>query len=281
MGDYLFVTLIAILSGALSGIIGTGSSLLLLPLMVSNFGPRVAMPVMAIAAILGNLSRIAVWWREIDWRATLAYSLPGVPAASLGAHVLLSLPAWIIDGALGLFFWVMILVRRNLKNSHWTLSIKQLGLCGGVVGFLTGLVLSTGPVSVLIFTAYGLSRGAFIGTEASSALLLYFSKVSTFAFQQALSMQVVLTGVLVGSGIMLGTLSTKVIVQRLSVTQFAVLIDVILFISGAGLIVNAWSGAPWRYVSFFAVSSLLRNSRVRPVTISALMITLFNQLTIL
>ncbi|MBK4786180.1 MAG: TSUP family transporter [Pantoea sp. Pent] len=66
MGDYLFVTLIAILSGALSGIIGTGSSLLLLPLMVGNFGPRVAMPVMAIAAILGNLSRIAVWWREID-----------------------------------------------------------------------------------------------------------------------------------------------------------------------------------------------------------------------
>lgn len=52
MGDYLFVTLIAILSGALSGVIGTGSSLLLLPLMVSNFGPRVAMPVMAIAAIL-------------------------------------------------------------------------------------------------------------------------------------------------------------------------------------------------------------------------------------
>ncbi|MEQ0580403.1 sulfite exporter TauE/SafE family protein [Pantoea dispersa] len=244
MGDYLFVTLIAILSGALSGIIGTGSSLLLLPLMVSNFGPRVAMPVMAIAAILGNLSRIAVWWREIDWRATLAYSLPGVPAASLGAHVLLSLPAWLIDGALGLFFWVMILVRRSLKNSHWTLSIKQLGLCGGVVGFLTGLVLSTGPVSVLIFTAYGLSRGAFIGTEASSALLLYFSKVSTFAFQHALSMQIVLTGVLVGSGIMLGTLSTKVIVQRLSVTQFAVLIDAILFISGAGLIVNAWSGAP-------------------------------------
>ena len=57
-------------------------------------------------------------------------------------------------------------------------------------------------------------------------------------------MQVVLTGVLVGSGIMLGTLSTKVIVQRLSVTQFAVLIDAILFISGAGLIVNARSGAP-------------------------------------
>ncbi len=74
MGDYVFVTLITILSGALSGIIGTGSSLLLLPLMVSNFGSRVAMPVMAIAAILGNLSRIAVWWREIDWRATLAYN---------------------------------------------------------------------------------------------------------------------------------------------------------------------------------------------------------------
>ncbi|RKQ39130.1 sulfite exporter TauE/SafE family protein [Enterobacter sp. R1(2018)] len=241
METYIGVTLIAIIAGALSGIVGTGSSLLLLPLMVGAFGPKSAIPIMAVAAIVGNLSRIAVWWREIDWRATLAYILPGVPAASLGAHVLLALPAWTIDCALGIFFWIMIPVRRHLKKKRWTLSIKQLGFCGGFVGFLTGLVLSTGPVSVPIFTAYGLSGGAFIGTEAASALLLYMSKAGTFAFQDALSMRVALTGVLVGGGILLGTLSSKALVRRLSATHFSVLIDVILFISGAGLMCSAWS----------------------------------------
>jgi uncharacterized membrane protein YfcA len=240
MEIYICVTVIAMFAGAVSGIVGTGSSLLLLPVMVSSFGPKAAIPIMAVAAIIGNLSRIAVWWDEIDWRATLAYILPGVPAASLGAHVLLALPAWTIDCALGIFFWMMIPVRRRLKNNRWTLSIKQLGFCGGCVGFLTGLVLSTGPVSVPIFTAYGLSGGAFIGTEAASALLLYVSKAGTFALQDALSVRVALTGVFVGGGILLGTLSSKTLVRRLSATHFSALIDVILLISGAGLLYSAW-----------------------------------------
>lgn len=240
MAIYLCVALIAMLAGVVSGIVGTGSSLLLLPVMVSAFGPKLAIPIMAIAAILGNLSRIVAWWKEIDWRATLAYALPGVPAASLGAHVLLALPTWTIDGALGIFFWVMILMRRHVKNNRWRLSIKQLGFCGGTVGFLTGLVLSTGPVSVPIFTAYGLSGGAFIGTEAASALLLYMSKVSTFSLQGALSLHIALMGLFVGGGIMLGTLSSKALVRRFTVTHFSFLIDVMLLIAGAGFLYSAW-----------------------------------------
>ncbi|WP_158781949.1 sulfite exporter TauE/SafE family protein [Pantoea sp. BAV 3049] len=240
MTIYMCVALIAMLAGAVSGIVGTGSSLLLLPVMVSAFGPKLAIPIMAIAAILGNLSRIVAWWGEIDWRATLAYTLPGVPAASLGAHLLLALPTWTIDCALGIFFWIMILIRRLVKNNRWRLSLNQLGFCGGIVGFLTGLVLSTGPVSVPIFTAYGLSGGAFIGTEAASALFLYMSKVSTFSLQRALSIHIALMGLFVGGGIMLGTLSSKALVRRLTVTHFSFLIDGILLISGAGFLYSSW-----------------------------------------
>ena len=239
MEIYICVALTALLAGVLSGVMGTGSSLLLLPLMVSTFGPKLAIPIMAIAAVLGNLSRMGVWWREIDWRATLVYTLPGVPAASMGAHVLLSLPSWTIDCALGIFFWIMIVLRRSRKNTYGPLSIKQLGLCGGIVGFLTGLVLSTGPLSVPIFTAYGLSGGAFIATEAASALLLYVSKVITFGFQGAISLHVALIGLFVGGGIFLGTFSSKVLVRRLTATNFSFLVDSILLISGVGFLYAA------------------------------------------
>ncbi|HVQ97720.1 MAG TPA: TSUP family transporter [Mycobacterium sp.] len=81
----LFV--VALAAGALAGIVGTGSSLLLLPLLVMRYGPRVAVPVMGIAAVMANVARIAAWWRQIQWRPVLAYSLPGTPAAVLGAPV--------------------------------------------------------------------------------------------------------------------------------------------------------------------------------------------------
>ncbi|HHR5902424.1 TPA: sulfite exporter TauE/SafE family protein [Providencia alcalifaciens] len=84
MEIYICITIVAIFAGALSGIVGTGSSLILLPILINIFGPKSAMPIMAIAAIIGNISRIVTWWREVDWRATLVYSLPGIPAASMG-----------------------------------------------------------------------------------------------------------------------------------------------------------------------------------------------------
>lgn len=240
MGIYVYVFLIALAAGALSGLVGTGSSLLLLPVLVQSYGPKVAMPIMAMAAILGNLSRMGVWWRQIDWRAALAYALMGVPAAALGAHTLLALPAWTIDCALGLFFWCMVPVGRRLREARWRLSLRQLSLCGGGIGFLTGLVLSTGPISVPVFTAYGLSGGAFLGTEAASALLLYASKAGTFAAQDALSMQTALKGLLVGAGIMAGTVGSKSLVLRLPSGMFGVLVDLLLLISGAALLCSAW-----------------------------------------
>ena len=69
---------------------------------------------MAIAAILANLSRVLIWWREVDWRAVAAYSVTGVPAAALGARTLLALPPRLIEGALGVFFLAMIPARRWL-----------------------------------------------------------------------------------------------------------------------------------------------------------------------
>ena len=36
--------------------------------LVLVFGPREAVPIMAVASIMANASRVAAWWREIDWR---------------------------------------------------------------------------------------------------------------------------------------------------------------------------------------------------------------------
>lgn len=59
---------------------------------------------MAIAALMANISRVAAWWREVNWRAFAAYSLAGMPAVALGTRTLLILPSRVVDIALGVFF---------------------------------------------------------------------------------------------------------------------------------------------------------------------------------
>jgi len=69
-------------AGTVGGVVGFGTSIMLMPALVLVFGPREAVPIMAIAAIMANASRVAAWWREVDWRATAAYSATGIPAAA-------------------------------------------------------------------------------------------------------------------------------------------------------------------------------------------------------
>lgn len=243
MATYVFVLAVALVAGLLSGVVGTGSSLLLLPVLVQTFGPKAAVPIMALAAILGNLARVGVWWRQVDWRAAAAYALPGMPAAALGAHTLLGLRPQVIDLYLGLFFLAMIPLRRYLAHVQWRLSLPQLGASGGAVGFLTGLVLSTGPISIPIFLACGLGGGTLLGTEAASAVLLYVGKVGTFAAQDALPLATICQGLLVGTGIMVGTAGSKRLVLRLPTVAFHGLVDGMLVLAGVALLRSAWAVA--------------------------------------
>jgi uncharacterized protein len=178
--SFLFVLAVGLLAGTISGIVGTGSSIMLMPVLVYQYGPKQAVPIMAIAAVMANLSRILAWWREVDWRACAAYSITGVPAAALGARTLLALPSRAVDISIGLFLIAMVPVRHWLARHELKLSLWHLAIGGAVIGYLTGIVVSTGPLSVPLFLFYGLTKGAFLATEAASSLGLYLSKSVTF-----------------------------------------------------------------------------------------------------
>jgi uncharacterized membrane protein YfcA len=231
------VFVLALGAGALGGLVGTGSSLVLLPVLVTLYGPRMAVPMMGIAAVMANLARVSAWWRYIQWRPVLAYAVPGLPAAALGAHTLLTISPRLVDGLLGAFFLVMIPVRRMMVAQAWHVRLWHLGVAGAVVGFLTGLVLSTGPLSVPIFTGFGLSGGAFLGSEAASALLLYSAKLGTFGQSGVLSTHLVASGILIGAALMVGPFLIRRFVHRLSPQAYAILIDLVLVVAAAGMFI--------------------------------------------
>lgn len=213
---------------------------MLLPVLTYQFGPKHAVPVMAVAAVIANVSRVAAWWKDIDWKAVLAYAAPGVPAAALGARTLLALPPRFIDAGLGVFFLSMLALRR-LRPASRSMPLWGLSLCGVAIGFLTGLVLSTGPLSVPVFTSYGLAGGPFLGTEAATALALYLSKVTTFREFGALSGDIVIQGLIVGASLMAGTFVGKGIVGRIPSHRFAHVVDALILCSGVSLLWTALS----------------------------------------
>ena len=239
MSFYFFTLTVGLVAGALSGVIGTGSSILLLPVLVWQFGPKQAVPIMAIAALMANVAKAMTWWREIDWRACAAYAIPGIPAAAMGARALLVLSTPVVDVALGVFFFAMIPARHWLKAHRFTIRLWQLALAGAVIGFVTGIVLSTGPLSVPAFTAYGLTRGAFLSTEAAASLALMVTKVATFRELGALPAPAIVAGLVIGSSVMVGSFLAKRLVVRMRVEAFERILDVVLLAAGMFLLAQA------------------------------------------
>jgi len=238
--NFLFILAVGLAAGTISGIVGTGSSIMLMPVLVYEYGPKQAVPIMAVAAVMANLSRILAWWREVDWRACAAYSLPGIPAAALGARTLLALPSRAVDISIGVFLIAMVPVRHWLARHDLKFSLWQLAIGGALIGYLTGIVVSTGPLSVPLFLFYGLTRGAFLATEAASSLGLYVSKSVTFQHFGALTADVALKGLIAGSSLMSGAFIAKRFVLRLEANVFRLIMDGIMLAAGVALIASGF-----------------------------------------
>ncbi|WP_295846490.1 sulfite exporter TauE/SafE family protein [Tardiphaga sp.] len=239
--NFIFVLAVGLVAGTISGIVGTGSSIMLLPVLVYEFGPKQAVPIMAVAAVMANLSRILAWWREVDWRAAAAYSVTGIPAAALGARTLLTLPSQAVDLAIGSFLIAMVPARHWLARHSFRITLWHLALGGAIIGYITGIVVSTGPLSVPLFLFYGLSKGAFLATEAASSLGLYLSKSVTFQQFGALTPDVLIKGVIAGSSLMIGAFVARCFVLRLDANVFRLVMDGIMLLAGLSMLWNAFS----------------------------------------
>jgi uncharacterized membrane protein YfcA len=224
---------LGLVSGTLSGIVGFGASIMLMPVLMLAFGPLEAVPIMAIAALLANFSRVVVWWREVDWRANTYYCATAIPAAALGARTLLILEPRLVEGILGAMFLLMIPARRWLLGRGLRINAWHMALVGAGIGFLSGMVASTGPINTPFYLAYGLVKGGYLATEALGSMAIGITKAVVFQRFNALPWETVARGLVIGATLMIGSRLAKGFVLRLDAHQFRVLMDCLL--AGAGL----------------------------------------------
>lgn len=229
---WLLVLPLGLLAGTIGGVVGFGSAIILMPALVLVFGAKAAVPIIAIASIMANLSRAAVWWRDIDWRANAVYCATAIPAAALGASVLVELDPRTVEGTLGAVLIAMVPIRRWLLAAGFKIGLASLAVVGACIGMLTGLVATTGPINTPFFLAYGLTKGAFLGTEAIGSAAIAITKVGVFRSLAALPGETIVSGLVVGSSLMVGSWLARRLVERMDASHFRVLLEVLSMVAG-------------------------------------------------
>jgi len=223
-------------AGVLGGVIGFGTTIILMPALVYFYGPIQAIPVIALVATVANLSRIFLWWSVINWKVCFVYSITAIPAVILGVNTLVTLNDRLVEITLGLFLILLIPIRRWMRQKNFYLKLWQMSLVGAGIGYLTGIVATTGAINTPFFLAFGLSKGAFLGTEAASTLSILFTKGITFHQLGFLNATAMIQGLLIGSCVLVGSIFSKKIVLALPEKKFLLLMELVMLISGVSIL---------------------------------------------
>ncbi len=164
------------------------------------------MPILTVAALIGNLFRAAFSWRDTDWAAVRMYVLGAVPCAAVGAFILIELDAPLIHRLLlGAFILLMIPARRWAARHDMTVQRWHLLPLGAIMGLLSGLVGTVGPINAPFFLAYGLVKGAYLATESLGAAAVHLTKSTVYGWFAALDLETLTYGITIGLALIAGS----------------------------------------------------------------------------
>lgn len=222
----------ALFSAVLGSVAGTGGTAVLLPVLVHYFGIQAAVPMVTLANFSANVSRAWVHWREVDRQVVVWFTVGSLPLTVLGTWLFTMAAPEVLTRLLGAFLLAVVVWRRLWPVAPRQRAPVRFLPLGVGFGFLNGLVSSVGPLMAPFFLAYGLVKGAYIGTDALITVWMQGTKLAVFGGARFLTGPVLLYGTLLVPVMFAGALLGKLLLDRLPTWVFTLVIELTLIIAG-------------------------------------------------
>jgi uncharacterized membrane protein YfcA len=238
ISELCILVVTALVASTVAAVTGFGGAAILLPILVWLFGIREAVPILTIAQLFGNGSR--VWFNRtaIDYRVVLWFSFGGVPLAILGGMLFAKAPLGFLTRLLGAFLILIVILRHTRREQLFRPRLRHFALIGAGSSVFSALLGSVGPLMAPLFLAYGLTKGAYIGTEALCTVVMHVFKLVAYGHTGLLTVHVLAAGVLLGPIMISGSFIGKKILDALPEKVFVLVIDATLVAAGALFLIH-------------------------------------------
>jgi uncharacterized membrane protein YfcA len=239
------IYLILLLSGAVAWAISTaaagGAATLLIPVIGFLLGAQLVPPVISIASIIANPSRVFFFYQYIDWKV-IRYLMPGsLLGAALGAWSFTQINIEIIQIILGVFLITYVFQYKFFRTRfQFHMQRPWFFPLGVTASFLSGLVGATGPVLNPFMLSYGLEKEQLVATKSLNSLVMQLTKLATYTIFGALTWQAGIYGILLGLGAVAGVYIAREHLLNIHLERFRNYTLVIMAISGVVMLVKAF-----------------------------------------
>jgi uncharacterized membrane protein YfcA len=222
----------AFFASLLGSVAGSGGTAMLLPVLVLYVGVQDAIPILTIANLSSNLGRAWFNRREIAIPVVGWFSLGSIPLALTGAMLFVVTTPVVLTRILGIFLLLTVTWRRLSLAPAKFESPKWFTPLGAGFGLLNGLLEGIGPLMAPFFLAYGLVRGAYIGTDALATVFMQVSKLAVLGGANIVDDKILVSGLVLVPFMIGGALAGKKVVDHISESLFVVVIDITLLFAG-------------------------------------------------
>jgi hypothetical protein len=229
---------VTLVGGTVAAVAGFGAAAILLPVLVALFGPREAIPILAVIGLVSNASRVGFNRELVQWPIVGWFALGGVPAALIGGFLFAATPIDALTRLIGAFLLASVAWRRLRPAPSGVLGPRTFTVIGAVFAFASALVGSVGPVMAPFFLSAGLVKGAYIGTEAASSVVMQAAKLVAYGISALLTPLTLGIGLVTTPAMVAGSWIGKRIVDRLPERIFTAIIEVALVVTGAVFLVS-------------------------------------------
>lgn len=245
---YLAIAVICFVSAALSGMSGFGGGILISIFITPIVGVKAIIPIMSILMLIVNGSRVAVYYRGLDFNFVRTVSLTAIPFVALGSYFYVYVDAAIVSCILGISLILSVPVRRSFARRNVVIGHNALLAVGAPFGFLSGTTIGAGMLLVPMLLGAGLAGPALLATEAFIAVMLNVVKMIVFRSYDVMSLEIIIAGVVMGLCAIPGTYVAGLIIKRTSIRIHTIIMEVIVVAGGASFIVQFLRQVLWKDV---------------------------------
>jgi uncharacterized membrane protein YfcA len=223
----------SLVTSFISAAFGIGGGFTLIALLALLLPPAALIPVHGIVQFGSNAGRVGIMVKDVVWRPVLPFFIGTVIGAALGAMVVVQLPPWAVQLALGIFIiWAVFAKLPPIQQRYI--------LLGGVVSsFLTMFFGATGNFIAAMVKSMNLEPVPHVATHSLMMTFQHFVKVLIFSligFQFGPYM-ILITGMLISGFI--GTVIGSRFLSKAGGRYFKPVLNTILFLAATRLI---WAG---------------------------------------